>query len=322
MPMKPTRRDFVRILFVGSQAALAGRFLPTDLRADPAPSGGLNFLVFGDWGRKGETDQVEVAAQMAKTAAESGAKFIISVGDNFYEDGVASTDDPQWRTSFEDIYHAPSLQAPWQVILGNHDYHGNCEAQLAYGAVSSRWKMPARYYAQSQPIDAATTVDFFYLDTTPMVKEYYAVGGKEKTRAQVITQDVPKQLAWFKAALAASTAPWKIVIGHHPIYSGGEHGDTAELIENVLPLLHDYKVQAYFNGHDHDLQHLTAGEVNLFGTGGGSQTRPTKKTEHSEFAQSSSGFAAVALGSEAMNVRMIDNHGTVVYATSVKRVSV
>ena len=57
----------------------------------------------------------------------------------------------------------------------------------------------------------------------------------------------------FKDALAASQARWKIVIGHHPIYSGGEHGDTAELIENILPLLHEHKVQAWFNGHDQDV---------------------------------------------------------------------
>ena len=321
--MKQTRRDFIRILFVGSQAAVAGRFLTTRLFAEPAPPGssdGLNFIVFGDWGRHGETDQAEVAAQMAQTAQETRAKFIISVGDNFYEDGVASTDDKQWRTSFEDVYGAASLQVPWQVILGNHDYHGNCEAQLAYSAISSRWKMPARYYVQSQPIDAATTADFFYIDTTPMVKGYYAVSGKEKTHDQVITQDVPRQLGWFKDALAASTAPWKIVVGHHPIYSGGEHGDTPELIENILPLLLEHKVQAYFNGHDHDLQHLKVGELNLFGSGAGSQVRPTKKIEQSRFAQSTSGFTAVALQAGQMNIRMIDCHGAVVYTTAVNRV--
>jgi acid phosphatase len=319
--MKHTRREFVRILFVASQAVVASRLLPTSLFAESAPAslGGLNFIVFGDWGRQGELDQVEVAAQMAKAAQDIGAKFIVSVGDNFYENGVASTDDKHWRTSFEDVYHAAPLQIPWQVILGNHDYHGDCDAQLAYSKISPRWKMPARYYVQTQQIDATTTADFFYLDTTPMVRSYYKINGKEKTRANVITQDVPKQLAWFKAALAASKAQWKIVIGHHPIYSGGEHGDTPELIENILPLLHEYKVQAYFNGHDHDLQHLMAGDVNLFDSGAGSQFRATAKTEHTKFAQACSGFTTVLLQSDKMNVRMIDNRGTLVYATTVLR---
>jgi acid phosphatase len=179
--------------------------------------------------------------------------------------------------------------------------------------------MPARYYVQSHQIDAATTADFFYLDTTPMVKGYYNIFGKEGTRNNVMSQDVPKQLAWFKAALAASKAQWKIVIAHHPIYSGGGHGDTPELIENILPLLHEHKVQAYFNGHDHDLQHLMAGEVNLFDSGAGSQHTPTFYTKHSKFAKSCSGFTTVSLSANKMDVRMIDNHGTQVYATTVAR---
>ena len=93
--MKQTRREFVRILFVATQAAVASRFLPGSLQAAivpeaPAPAGGLNFLVFGDWGRNGETDQLEVAAQMAQAATDIGAQFVISVGDNFYENGVLS----------------------------------------------------------------------------------------------------------------------------------------------------------------------------------------------------------------------------------------
>ena len=322
--MNTTRREFVRILFVATQGAAASRFLPGGLRsafAAEGKPGGLNFIVFGDWGRNGEPDQAEVAAQMAKAAEGIGAQFIISVGDNFYEDGVASVDDPQWQTSFEKVYAAPSLQVPWQVILGNHDYHGNCDAQLAYGKARPRWNMPARYYLQSGKIDAAATVDLFYIDTTPMVKKYYSASGGEKTRAQVITQDVPKQMAWFKAALAASTAQWKIVVGHHPIYSGGEHGDTAELIENILPLLHEHKVQAYFNGHDHDLQHLQAGAVNLFDSGAGSQVRETSITSHTKFAKSCSGFTAVNLQADKMIVRMIDSKGTLLYTATVPRIS-
>ena len=316
--MKQTRREFVRTLFVATQAVVASRFLPGSLLAAEAdhlvPAGGLNFIIFGDWGRNGERNQSEVAAQMALSAKASDARFIISVGDNFYEDGVVSASDPQWQTSFEKVYHDPALQVPWQVILGNHDYHGNCDAQLEYGLAHPRWNMPARYFRQTHHIDGATTADLFYLDTTPMIKSYWHSG---KTSAHVATQDVKKQLDWFKTALANSQAQWKIVIGHHPIYSGGEHGDTAELIKEVLPLLHEYKVQAWFNGHDHDLQHLVAGDLNLFCSGAGSQVRPTKDTVHTKFAESRSGFTAVSLQPDRMLIRMTDNHGKLLYTTSV-----
>jgi acid phosphatase len=319
--MKQTRREFVKSLFIASQAVVASRFLPTDLLAQNAPPGALNFIVMGDWGRRGETDQTEVAQQMGIAAQNTQARFIVAVGDNFYENGVTSVKDAQWQESFENVYTAPSLQVPWYVILGNHDYHANCDAQIEYSKLSPRWKMPARYYQQTHPIDANTTADFFYLDTTPMVKEYYSPYSAEGTRDKVITQDVPRQMKWFKQALASSKAQWKIVIAHHPIYSGGEHGDTVELIEAVLPLLHEHGVQVFFNGHDHDLQHLMAGEVNLFCSGAGSRVRPTRETEHTKFADARSGFMTVALGAEKMNICMIDNHGTVLYTTSVFRKS-
>jgi tartrate-resistant acid phosphatase type 5 len=318
--MKQTRREFVRVLFVATQAAMVGRLLPDTLRAaDIADTrrGGLNFLVFGDWGRHGEKDQVEVATQMGIAANAIGAQFIISVGDNFYERGVASIDDPKWQKTFEDVYRAPSLQIPWYVALGNHDYLGNCDAQIDYGRLRRRWNMPARYFTMTRRVDAATAADFFYLDTTPMVRSYWHEPGYRK---HVRTQDVPKQLAWFKAALAASTAPWKIVIGHHPIYSGGGilgHGDTRELIENVLPLLKQYQVQAYFNGHDHNLQHLQVGTVNLFDSGAGSRARPVFKTRYTRFAKCSSGFITVSLQADTMNVRLIDHRGKMLHTTNI-----
>src|SRR5580693_139176 len=66
----------------------------------------LDFLVVGDWGRNGTNHQRDVAAQMGEAGARLGSRTVFSVGDNFYEDGVQSVTDPQWRTSFEDIYTA------------------------------------------------------------------------------------------------------------------------------------------------------------------------------------------------------------------------
>lgn len=41
----------------------------------------------------------------------------------------------------------------------------------------------------------------------------------------------------LESNLARSQAEWKIVIGHHPVYSNGHHNSTAELIQHVQPLL-------------------------------------------------------------------------------------
>jgi tartrate-resistant acid phosphatase type 5 len=314
--MDYSRRDFVRTLFVASQATLLGRFFTENASAVEIVPGGYNFVIIGDWGRMGRSDQAQVARQMALTSAKIKSKFVISVGDNFYEKGVSSVDDIQFQKSFENVYAAPSLQVPWNVILGNHDYVGNPDAQSEYAKTHPRWGMPARYYPQSHVIDTATQADFFYINTSPMIQEYR----KSPPMLQnIVTQDVPAQLRWLDQSLVASTAPWKIVFGHHPIYSGGLHGDQPELIAQVLPLLERYKVQAYFCGHDHDLQHLKAGNVNLFVSGGGSEHRPNKSTPETQFGRSASGFAAVSLTGNAMQVQLIDNDGKLLYGASVAR---
>lgn len=50
---------------------------------------------------------------MGKTADKLNPDFIISTGDNFYEDGLTGTDDPVFAESFTNIYTAPSLQKQW-----------------------------------------------------------------------------------------------------------------------------------------------------------------------------------------------------------------
>ena len=45
--------------------------------------------------------------------------FIISTGDNFYDDGIANTSDPLFKESFTNIYTADSLQKPWYI--GNNN---------------------------------------------------------------------------------------------------------------------------------------------------------------------------------------------------------
>lgn len=324
--MHATRRQFVKTLFAAGQATLMGRLLSANAVADtPVAGPALPFLVFGDWGVNGDIGQTQVAAQMARYAAEQKATFMMAVGDNFYQTGVKSVDDPQWQTSFENVYSAPSLQIPCYAILGNHDYCENCDAQIEYGKSHPRWIMPARYYTQSRRIDDKTTVDFFFIDTCPFVNEYKAVSAeldevRANLRNHVLSQDENKQLAWLKAELSKSTAQWKIVVGHHPIYSGGVHGDQPELIEKVLPLLHQYGVQAYIAGHDHDLQHLQSEGIDFLCSGaGGAKLYPLKHTEQTKFAQQVFGFMGVSLSATTLQASLIDNLGTVVYQTTIHR---
>ena len=279
----------------------------------------LNFLAVGDWGRRGAFHQREVGAAMEQSAAALGAGFILSVGDNFYPDGVESVADPNWKLSFEDVYVGPHLQKPWYVALGNHDYHGEPQAQLDYALTHPRWNMPARYYKLPGARLGFAGVDVFCIDTSPLLTEFT----ERKVRRSglpVDQQNAAAQLEWLDQGLAASTAPWKLVFGHHTIRSGGSgHGDTPEMVEKVLPILQRRGVQAYICGHDHDLQHIVRDGMNYILTGAGSEVRPVREVDGTRFCAAVSGFSAFHLNTEALTVEFLDYNGVSLYRTAISR---
>lgn len=69
----------------------------------------LTFIAIGDWGRNGGYGQRPTAATLGAVAQNVSAAFIISVGDNFYDSGVVSEDDPQFNSSWRDVYTHPGL---------------------------------------------------------------------------------------------------------------------------------------------------------------------------------------------------------------------
>lgn len=308
-----TRRGVVNGLSAGALAATA----PPGLAR--AADGGVTFLVVGDWGRDGASHQRDVAAAMGRVALETGGRFVVSVGDNFYENGVRSATDRQWKSSFEDVYTAPSLQTPWYVALGNHDYRGVPQAQIDYARTSQRWKMPSRYFKVAGHEIAAPGVDLFFIDTSPLVHAH-RTGVETLIAGNVAAQDVRAQLAWLDAELGRSRAAWKLVVGHHTVYSGGSaHGNTPELLVHLKPLLERHGVQAYINGHEHDLQHIRVGAVDYICSGAGSQVRPTGRIPGTQFCLSRSGFAVVEIKGESLTLEFRDFTGAPVYRAPLPR---
>ena len=68
------------------------------------------------------------------------------------------------------------------------------------------------------------------------------------------------QWKWLNATLQASTADYLIVAGHYPVWSVAEHGPTACLVEELIPMLEGNKVTAYFSGHDHTFEYIYDGK--------------------------------------------------------------
>ncbi|CAI5998114.1 unnamed protein product [Closterium sp. NIES-64] len=122
------------LLFPASSLRFISTNASPDALADAQSQ--LSFLVVGDWGRNGDYNQSIVAESMGEVAAaidssfvvastgdtfyDDGmqdivqySSFVVSTGDNFYDDGLQDINDPNFASSFSEIYQAPSLQTQW-----------------------------------------------------------------------------------------------------------------------------------------------------------------------------------------------------------------
>ena len=276
----------------------------------------IRFAVIGDWGRWGEPDQVKVAEAMENVGAQCSYDFIVSTGDNFYDTGVDSVEDVFWNMSFEDVYTGSHLQCPWFVVLGNHDYFGSPSSEILYTQGSSRWKLPSKYYQEQFVSALGESVDLFFMDSNPYQANLIAAGG---AYPELTASDTINQNFWIESALQNSNANWKLVIGHHPIYTCGLRKNEPQYMRKFESLFNDAHVDAYFCGHEHDLQvHKPEGGVTYFVSGAGGNKRPIQTpSDFTRFAQSSLGFMVVEIAHGEMRVMTYNENGQVLHVETI-----
>jgi tartrate-resistant acid phosphatase type 5 len=250
------------------------------LKHPPSRAGEVSLLVTGDVG-SGNENQIAVAELLERLCLENSPDAIVLLGDNFYERGVKTTEDPQWFSKFENMYNKACLASKkFYIVLGNHDYKGNVTAQIEYTKRGSgRWTLPSRYYeAQFDNI-----LGLFAIDTN--IPEKCGI-------ASLCSMD------WMAKQIQDSTAQWKVIIGHHPVLSLGKHRKLDFLPSLTLPhLICSTKADLYLAGHDHNMQHLkgsyrsSACDIDQFVLGsGGATSYPIEKREGlTKFAASNYG---------------------------------
>ena len=289
---------FVLVAFVLLGQPQATRMLQPELQVAPPlfslkPGGQpIRVLAFGDFGDGGK-GQREVASAMLQYHRQRPFDFAITLGDNFYNKGMRSVDDPRWRTWWDQLYDPLGIQ--FYATLGNHDYGfpQSPEAEILYSKKSPSWRMPATRYTYT-----AGSVQFFATDSQKMT---------------------PDQLEWLQKELASSTARWKVVYGHHTIYSHGYHGNTPELIRELLPLIKD-RVDIYLSGHDHDMQHLRPeGNLHFFVSGSGGKLRRIRPGPRSLFAMSARGFAVLEANAESVKMTFVSTTLQPLYEYTLKK---
>ena len=148
--------------------------------------------------------------------------------------------------------------------------------------------MSARY--RPLGVGDGTLIQLFALDTSVLLDE-------------------PEQLAWLARMLEASKQAepnaWRMVIGHHPVVSAGEHGKKKDLEPyraRLLPVLKVGGVHLYLAGHDHDLQLLKVEGMYQMVSGAGGKKSAVKRIPESMFCRGNYGFAVVEATSATLRL--------------------
>src|SRR5918992_3053884 len=282
-------------------AALESSAAPPSVKP---PGQEVRFFAFGDFG-SGSSHQMRVAAAMRQYAADHPVDFGITLGDNFYPSGLASPTDRRWIRRWE-IPYGP-LGIRFYATLGNHDYRNSARpaGEMERSRYSRSWCLSRRFYTYT-----AGPAQLFALDTVPI----------ENGEASA-----ERQLGWLRQALQQSRATWKIVYGHHPVYTVGEHGGRAgylpRLREKLLPILKEQRVDVYLAGHEHDLEILKpdGGVVFVISGGGGKDLRPLESNRCQAWAASAYGFTVLEAAGEELSLKFVGADGRRLYEVSWRK---
>ncbi|MCL2561282.1 MAG: metallophosphoesterase [Rikenellaceae bacterium] len=281
----------------------------------------FTFIVVSDMGRRGESEQKNIADLMGRFARQNKINFLAVAGDPIHDDGVQSIDDEEWKLKIEDIYTAPSLHAvPWHVVSGNHEYNGSVQAILDYSAVSERWNAPARYYAMEYPVGKRQKALFVFIDTAPLIDKYR----NDKKYSDAGEQNMEQQLSWLDSVLAISDVRWKIVIGHHPVYAKTtkQVSERTDMQERVGKILERRGADFYICGHIHNFQHINppGSRVHYIVNSSASQSREVHEIDEVEgvlFTNSDPGYSVFSVSADSVRFYFVNHTGEEVYRNAI-----
>jgi hypothetical protein len=275
---------------------------PPDLVLEPnawtTTDRSITFAVLGDNGSGGR-NQMDVARQMARTYQATPYGLVLLAGDISYYGSI----DDRWNEVFVEPYR-PLIDAgvTWELAIGNHEISEkkSDDAAAEIDAQVRRFGKPGTYYSAVHG-----PVEVFVIDTsTP-----YATGEKG-----------PEQLAWLDEALAASTAPWKVALLHHPAYSSGWHGSDLRVRDALQPRFVRHGVDIAFTGHDHHYErtHPQDGVVWVV-SGAGCKLTRVGRSDFTAHAESTLQFMLVDVDGDTMDVRAVTTDGSVIDRVTLER---
>lgn len=246
----------------------------------------------GDAG-SGLAAQKRVAEQLIRWNEQHPLQFIMLLGDNIYPNGDALKYGEKKFTAF----YKPLLNqgTEFMSLLGNHDISGPLGVGFPTLWMSNQkenmrfFKMPAPYYDFT-----CGNAHFFMLNTNRLKSS---------------------QRLWLSERLTQSSALWKFVAGHHPVFSSGFHGSTRRLMRKLKPILEKHHVPLYLSAHEHNYERFSPinGTAYLISGGGGADLRNFRSAlAHSLIRKSEHHFLACELQAEQLRITVINDYGEII----------
>jgi tartrate-resistant acid phosphatase type 5 len=166
--------------------------------------------------------------------------------------------------------------------------------------------------------------DFFKIDSADQTVVHFIV---VDTMSFILRKhDSERQLAWLEEVLQRSPADWIIMIGHNPPYSAGGHAPGTVTMRNILvPICDKYGVDIFFNGDEHNLEHISSANVTDYVISGGGgrglyEFSPAGERVLNEWGFTVDyfgyhfGFVAMEMTKTAMTVEFVDTELNVRYS--------
>ncbi|MFN4102097.1 MAG: metallophosphoesterase [Pararhodobacter sp.] len=225
-----------------------------------------------------------VAYAAEEACAVYGCDFAVMLGDNVYPDGATlGADGISDERRFDDMLHRPygSLGEGTEnfsiyAMIGNHDWRVSREgafAQVEFLDQHPNFTMPNIFYTATPP-GFEGFIELFVVDTEMLLASHTvyknlldAEGREARDETQLeswadhympATDGEREMVAWLERELAASTARWKIVMGHHALWSGGgSKFEKAHTLRGLLMPAICAHADAYIAGDDHMLEVYT-----------------------------------------------------------------
>ena len=250
------------VIAAGAAAPEARRFQKRPLAR---PTRGNRFAVLGDGGGD-RAGQRRVAKTLRRAHKDRPFASVLLLGDNAHEGRTLkdAIDRPYRKLRRRGVRFFP--------VLGNHDVS---EGKARARAQRRHFGVPRHYRVRPAP-----GVDAFAIDTTLFQK------GSEELYGPEVETLRRRELAWLDRQLSRSRARYKIVYGHHSMYTSIRAGDpeqTAPLRERLEPVLTRNRVSLYLAGHYHYYERTApiGGVTHIVSGGGGSKlVQPDRRAPH------------------------------------------